>query len=174
MKTETKKVNRTVASGIQLVRFRLGAEWYAVPVWKVREIIMPLETYPVPGLRGPVDGVINLRGEIIPVMRVDMLLGVERAADDEGARKSRIVILDQAGGGFGFVVDEVMEVVRVSAEAVQSPPDLGDRGIRKEAILGIVQLSGELVICIDPGKLVSEADDMETITAGSTSGEEPA
>jgi purine-binding chemotaxis protein CheW len=151
--------------GIQLVTFRLGSENYAVPVWRVKEIIRPIDTFPVPGMTGPVDGVINLRGEIIPVVNIHNVLDV--AGDDETAddRKRRIIILDAAGGGFGFGVDEVMEVARVSSEDVRPAPETGG-GLRGgESVLGIVNISGRMVICIDPSKLLPEIATVQEFSA---------
>jgi purine-binding chemotaxis protein CheW len=141
--------------GIQLVTFRLGAEYYGTPVWMVREIIRPIEVFQVPGMRGPVEGVINLRGVIIPVMKLHAMLGAPCGDSDEAGKKRRIVILDSGDGEFGFMVDDVMEVVRISSGDVKPPPEVGATPSDHDAILGIVQLSGRLIICIDPRQLVT-------------------
>lgn len=162
------------ASGIQLVTFRLGRERYAVPVWKVREIIMPMETFPIPGMKDPVDGVINLRGEIIPVVKIYSVLGLQSSPDESDERKTRIVILDTENGGFGFIVDEVMEVVRISTEDVQPPPEMGERSRGDQALLGIVQIAGQMIICLDPGKLLGGCLETDEILASCSTGNEPA
>jgi purine-binding chemotaxis protein CheW len=172
MKEGNKKSRAT--SGIQLVTFRLGRERYAVPVWKVREIIIPMETFPIPGMKDPVDGVINLRGEIIPVVKIYSVLGLEGRRDGVDERKVRIIILDTENGGFGFIVDEVMEVVRVATEDVQPPPEMGERSMGDQALLGIVQISGQMVICLDPGKLLGGCLNTEEILASCSTGNEPA
>ena len=153
--------------GIQLVTFGLCSESYAVPVWRVKEIIRPIDTFPVPGMSGPVEGVINLRGEIIPVIRIHEILGVRGAAETGDRRKRRIIILDAAGGGFGFGVDEVMEVARVSSEDVQPAPEMGSIKQCGAAVLGIVRISGRIVVCIDPSKLVHGAVNLQELSAGS-------
>ena len=153
--------------GIQLVTFSLGAEHYAVPVWRVKEIIRPIETFPVPGMSGPVEGVINLRGEIIPVIRIHEVLEVERETETVDERKRRIIILDAAGGGFGFGVDEVMEVARVSAEDVQPAPETGCNRQCSVAVLGIVRISGRIVVCIDPSKLVQNVMNVQELAPAS-------
>jgi purine-binding chemotaxis protein CheW len=143
-------------SGIQLVTFRLGAENYAVPVSKVREIIMPMKTFPVPGLSDPVEGVINLRGEIIPVVRMQPVLKLQGGGCLEDERKQRVIILDAESGGFGFVVDEVWEVVKVPSTEVKPPPEMGSDGLDKEAVIGLVEVAGKMVICIEPRHLIKD------------------
>ncbi|MCK4235944.1 MAG: purine-binding chemotaxis protein CheW [Candidatus Krumholzibacteria bacterium] len=152
---EAEKRRNRADSGIQLVTFRLGAESYGVPVWMVKEIIRPIDTFKVPGMTHNVEGVINLRGVIIPILRIHFVLGVKSGDGGEETRKTRIIILDAERDGFGFIVDEVMEVVRVSSEDVQPSPDVGKNGSFEEAVIGIVQISGQMVICIDPRKLVA-------------------
>jgi purine-binding chemotaxis protein CheW len=149
------EMQNRINAGIQLVTFRLGTECYGVPVWKVREIIRPIEASPVPGMIKPMEGVINLRGGIVPVLGIHTLLGVDQRDTEEAPRKQRIVIFDKDSGGFGFFVDEVMEVVRVLSQDIQPPPNVGSDIACPEAILGIVQVSDQMVLCIDPQKLVS-------------------
>jgi purine-binding chemotaxis protein CheW len=151
---ETKDARHRINTGIQLVTFRLGTECYGVPVWKVREIIRPIEASPVPGMIEPMEGVINLRGGIVPVLGIHTLLGVDRQDSEETTRKQRIVIFDKESGDFGFFVDEVMEVVRVMSHDIQPPPEVCRDIACPDAILGIVQVSDRMVLCIDPQKLV--------------------
>jgi len=142
--------------GLQYVTFRLGAESFGIPVSKVREILRPIDLFPVPGMAAEVEGVVNLRGEIIPVVKMAALLSVVRNATEHAAHRRRIVILDAPAGSFGFFVDEVYEVTRVAAEEIQAAPELG-RGAASAAIVtGIVRLSGRMVVCIDPEKLITD------------------
>ncbi len=151
-------------SWFQFVTFRLGEEHYGVPVWKVKEIIRPLDRFPVPGMSDPVEGVINLRGEIIPVIKIHMVLHVRRSDGTKDRRKEHIIILDAEGGGFGFIVDEVIEVVRISPKDIQGSPDIG-RGRRGDAgVSGIIQVSGRMIIVIDPKKIIEKCLNIEEIT----------
>lgn len=159
----TEKLTGTDTTGTQLVTFRLGKENYGIPVWKVKEIIRPMNAYPIPGMADPVEGVINLRGEIIPVLRIHAVLGVDSGMDEASKRKRRIIILDTGEGGFGFVVDEVMDVVRVEAEEIKESPEVSKDHSCEDAMLGIVQIADRMVICIDPSKLVNECLNVKEI-----------
>ena len=167
MSTKEENALYWTGKGIQLVTFLLGSEYYAVPVWRVKEIIRPIDTFPVPGMSGPVEGVINLRGEIIPVIRIQEVLGARDVDEAADKRKRRTIILDAAGGGFGFGVDEVMEVAKVSSEDVQPAPETCcDKRCGVE-VLGIVRISGRIVVCIDPSKLVQNIMNVQELVVGS-------
>lgn len=149
-------------SWTQLVTFRLGREHYGIPVGKVKEIIRPMEACPIPGMAGSVEGVINLRGEIIPVLRIHTVLGV-RETDEPDSRKKRVIILDSGDGGFGITVDEVMEVVKVEDGNIKRSPEVGAGRGCEEAIMGIVEVAGMMVICLDPERLVAGSLDLREI-----------
>lgn len=140
--------------GTQLVTFTLGAEHYAIHISKVREILRPLDVFPVPGMGKDVEGVINLRGEIIPIVGMTSMLGHAPGSEGDGSRKRRMIIIEAAAGSYGFFVDEVLEVARIHAEDVQPPPELGSSGGSSGVVTGIVKISGRMVVCVDPEKLV--------------------
>lgn len=142
--------------GVQLVTFRLGAEYYGFHVSKVREILRPLELFPVPGMGKDIEGVINLRGEIIPVAKLHLLLGIEPAANGDVSLKRRMVILETSRGSFGFFVDEVLEVTRIQAEEMQASPDLAKSAGRPDIVTGIVKVSGRMVVCLDSENLIPD------------------
>jgi len=146
----------------QLVTFRLGREHYGIPVDKVKEIIRPMEACPIPGMAGPVEGVINLRGEIIPVLRIHLVLG-SRETEDEGGKKQRVIILESGEGRFGIVVDEVRDVVKVEDDEIKDSPGVSSDHKCEEAILGISQIGDRMIICLDPAKLVTESLDIENL-----------
>jgi chemotaxis signal transduction protein len=142
--------------GVQLVTFRLGAEYYGIHVSKVREILRPLELFPVPGMGKDIEGVINLRGEIIPVAKLHLLLGIEPAAGGDVPVKRRMIIVEASRGSFGFFVDEVLEVTRIQMEEMQASPDLAKSAGRPDVVIGIVKVSGRMVVCLDSEKLIPD------------------
>ena len=122
----------------------------------MREIIGYMEITAVPQTPHEVKGVINLRGEIIPVIRMHPVLGVDESVCLDDERKQRVIILDAENGGFGFLVDEVWEVVKLSAADVKPPPAMGDDRLDEDAVIGIVEVSGKMVICIEPRHLIKD------------------
>ena len=124
------EVRPTRADGprVQLCTFRIGGEDYAIDVMRVREIIHPLPITRVPRTPPFLEGVIRVRGEVIPVLDVRKRLGVPAA---EPTRKTRFLVVNVAGQRIGLVVDEVCEVLRIPRSEIRPAPALGDgRGPR--------------------------------------------
>jgi purine-binding chemotaxis protein CheW len=110
---------------VQLCTFRIGGEDYAVDIMRVREIIHPLPITPVPRAPAFVEGVVRLRGEVIPVLDVRRRLGVAQAPV---SRKTRFLVVNVARRRIGLVVDEVCEVLRLRRGEIRPAPALGDEG----------------------------------------------
>ncbi len=106
----------------QLCTFRVGGEDYALDIMRVREIIHPLPITPVPRAPAFVEGVIRLRGDVIPVLDVRKRLGLPIAAP---TRKSRFLVVNVARRRIALVVDEVREVLRLPRSEIRPAPVLG-------------------------------------------------
>lgn len=107
----------------QLCTFRVGGEDYAIDIMRVREIIPPLPVTPVPRAPPFVEGVIRLRGDVIPVLDVRRRLGLDVQPPN---RKTKVLIVKVAGRRLGLVVDEVTEVVRIPRAEIRPAPALVD------------------------------------------------
>ncbi len=105
----------------QLCTFRVGGEDYAIDIMRVREIIPPLPVTPVPRAPPFVEGVIRLRGDVIPVLDVRRRLGLPLTPP---TRKTKVLIVKVAGRRLGLVVDEVTEVVRIPRPEIRPAPAL--------------------------------------------------
>ena len=136
--------------------FDLGREEYCIGILKVREIIGLMEITAVPHTPRYIKGVINLRGEIIPVVRMESLLGAVPDGGGGPNRKRRMIIIDVAAGRFGFFVDEVLEVARIQSGDMQPAPALGAAGPLGAAVTGIVKVSGRMIVCLDPEKIIRD------------------
>ena len=111
----------TAAERIQLCTFRIGGEDYAVDIMRVKEIIQPLPITPVPRAPDFVEGVIRLRGDVIPVVDVRKRFGLPAAAP---TRRTKFLVVQVAGRRLGLVVDEVCEVLRLARGEIRPPPPL--------------------------------------------------
>jgi purine-binding chemotaxis protein CheW len=109
----------------QLCTFRVGGEDYAIDIMRVREIIPPLPVTPVPRAPAFVEGVIRLRGDVIPVIDVRRRLGLPIGP---ATRKTKTLIVNVAGRRLGLVVDEVTEVVRIQRAQIRPAPALVEGG----------------------------------------------
>ena len=106
---------------LQLVTFNLGNEEYAVDILKVQEINRMKEITRVPNSPGYVEGVINLRGKVIPVVSLRTRFGLMEKESDE---QSRIMIMDIQGITMGLVVDSVSEVLRIPMSTGEPTPPM--------------------------------------------------
>jgi purine-binding chemotaxis protein CheW len=109
----------------QLFTFRVGGEDYAIDIMRVREAINPLPVTPVPRAPAFVEGVIRLRGDVIPVLDVRRRLGLPVGPP---TRKTKILIVHVAGRRVGLVVDEVTEVLRIPRSEIRPSPGLVEGG----------------------------------------------
>ena len=144
----------TMASEKQLVVFDLAAEAYGVDIGSVREIIRMQDITQVPRTPEFVEGVIDLRGKVIPVVDLRKRFGFEV---EEATKDTRIVVVDIGGQDIGVVVDAVTEVLRVSADAVE-PPSSVITTADSEYLLGIVKLATRLIILLDLEQALSSID----------------
>ncbi len=144
----------TMASERQLVVFDLAEEAYGVDISSVREIIRMQDITQVPRTPEFVEGVINLRGKVIPVVDLRKRFGFNV---EEATKDTRIVVVDIGGQDIGVVVDAVNEVLRVAAEAVE-PPSSVITTADSEYLLGIVKLAARLIILLDLEQALSSID----------------
>lgn len=149
---------------IQLVSFNLGAEEYAVEVLKVREIIRMTEITHVPNTSHGVEGIINLRGKVIPIISLRNRFGMMPADSDQ---HTRIMVMDIEGKLMGFVVDGVSEVIRISSAEIQPPPDLVGGGMDQDFISGVIQHGDHLLLMLQLDKMFGsdERDAFDEIAA---------
>lgn len=134
---------------LQLVTFVVGTEEFAVPILSVQEINRMMQITRVPQSPPFVEGVINLRGKIIPVVDLRKRFGLEaRAATSE----NRIVVVEVSGRVIGFMVDKVNEVLRVPGSIVEPPPPMVC-GIDSEYVQSVGKLEDRLLILLDLGRL---------------------
>jgi len=151
VRTEVNQASREI---IQLVSFELEGEEYGVNVLAVREIIrMPAITR-MPNTPEYVDGIINLRGTVVPIISLRKRFGL---CESERDHNSRILVMEVCDSMIGFIVDSVSEVIRVHGGEIQPPPALvltGDNS--REFITGVFNHAGRLLILMDVDRMFSE------------------
>ena len=139
---------------LQLVSFLIGEEEFGIDILKVQEINRMIDVTRVPSAPSYVDGVINLRGKVIPVIDLRSRLGCERKEHDGN---TRIVVVEVHGKIVGFVVDAVSEVLRIPKNVTEPPPSLVAR-MDAEYITAVGKLDDRLLILLDLEKLFSEQE----------------
>lgn len=139
---------------LQLVTFSIGDEEFGVDILKVQEIIRTMEITKVPRAPEFVEGVINLRGKVIPIIDLRKRFGMETRQHD---KDTRIIVIEINKMIVGFVVDSVSEVLRISADTVEPPPPVV-AGLESEYIKGVGKLADRLLIMLDLDRLLSREE----------------
>ena len=141
----------------QLVVFDLVRESYGVDIGKVSEIIRMQEITRVPRTPSYVEGVINLRGKIIPVIDLRKMFGL---AVGELNKENRTVVVDIGGQNIGIIVDAVTEVLRISSDSVE-PPSSVITSTESDYLLGIAKLEDKMIILLDLDRVLTREQGME-------------
>jgi len=140
--------------GRKFVVFRLGVEEYGLPIDKVKSVIRFEKPTPVPRAPKGVEGVINLRGQVVPVVDLGKrLLGTV----SEESPTSRIVIAETRSGLVGLVVDRARDVATFSAEDIRPTPETALTAETADAFEGVVSRDERLVILLDLDHALSDA-----------------
>lgn len=149
---------------IQLVGFKIDKELFGVDILMVQEIIRSAPITYVPNSPEFVEGVINLRGSIIPVIDLRKRLNLHTANYEK--EKDWILILDIAGRVTGFIVDLVTEVIKVQENSIEPPPDILVAGLQSQYIRGVCEIEHDLLIMLDFNRilLVDEVKKLKSIT----------
>lgn len=155
--SETKEQKHESSELLQLVSFKIGNEEFGVDILKVQEINRMMQITKVPNAPDFVDGVINLRGRIIPIIDLRIRLGMEKKEHD---KSTRIVVVELEGKTVGFIVDEVSEVLRIPMSITEPPPPMV-AGINADYITAVGKLEDRLLILLDMEKILSEKEKEE-------------
>jgi purine-binding chemotaxis protein CheW len=141
----------TPAATQQLVTFSLDAEEYGIAIGRVQEIIRHSPSRPVPGRPEELEGVINLRGRIIPVMDLRARLGIGGAAPED----AKVVITEVDERTVGIVVDDVREVITIDLADTEPPPPctlVGDG----DAVESVAKVGDRLLVVLDAVRLLAQ------------------
>jgi purine-binding chemotaxis protein CheW len=130
---------------LQLVSFQLGHEIFAIDILGVQEIIRLAEITHVPNAPHYVEGVVNLRGKVIPIINLRARFGLSAT---EPTKETRIVVVEVAHVILGFIVDSVEEVLRLPEECIEPMPPTGRGGV-DECHRGVGRVNGRLVMLLD-------------------------
>ena len=143
---------------LQIVTFRVGEEEFSVSILKVQEIIRMSDITKVPRSPEFVEGVINLRGKVIPVIDLRKRFGLEVA---ERNNDTRTIVVDCEGKIVGLIVDSVSEVMEIDKENIEPPPRV-NQGAGSRFIQGLGKVGKEVKILLEVQKILLE-DEMEMI-----------
>ncbi|MCZ6680349.1 MAG: chemotaxis protein CheW [Candidatus Poribacteria bacterium] len=139
---------------LQVVGFELGSEKFGVDILTVREIIPVGSITRVPNAPDFVEGIINLRGEVIPVIDLRKRVGIEQS---EFQKSTRIIVVELDEQQVGFIVDVVSQVLRIATDTVEPPPEMV-MGTGSEYIKGVARVADKLLMFLDLKRVLSQTE----------------
>jgi purine-binding chemotaxis protein CheW len=139
---------------LQVVGFRIGNETFGVRIGSVREIVRVPEITSVPSAPETVEGVINLRGKIIPVMDLRKRFGQTEIRPD---KKNRILVVELENKLVGLIVNAASEVLKIAPSEIEPPGAVFAEG-ESGYVTGVGKLKGRLIILLDIAKLLQRPE----------------
>jgi purine-binding chemotaxis protein CheW len=139
---------------LQLVGIRIGRETFGLPISLVREIVRVPEITSVPNAPDYIEGVINLRGRIIPVVDLRKRF---REKVTEPNKKNRIVVVELESRRIGLIVNSASEVLKIAPSEIEAPHEVFQEG-ELNYITGVGKMKGRLVILLDLNKILQRGE----------------
>ena len=154
----------------QLIRFTVGAEEYGLEILRVKEIIRVKEITRMPKSPPFVKGIINLRGDVIPILSLAEKFGLEGR---EAGAASRVIVVEIGGQLIGMLVDAASAVLRLPADQIEPPPAIIG-GLSRELVAGVGRVGERLVILLDIDRVLSEEEQVVLASLDAPEPQQPA
>ncbi len=155
-------MNRDIQE-IKVVCFKLGSDTYAIDIMRVREILKPQKLSGLPGAPSFVEGVINLRGTVIPVVDLRRRFEIE---DAEGTSRGRLLITMIQRQPIGLMVDSVTEVASIPVRDLRPPPSvIKSAGYRY--LIGVCLVKDGMLLLVNPDTILDDDESGELLDLSS-------
>lgn len=156
------------STSYQLVTFQLGEEFYGVDIMDVKEIVKVQSVRPIPNAPYYVEGIINLRSEIIPIINLHKRFHLKKVEiqqeDSIDENEGGFIILDIEGNKIGIIIDRIARVVQVETSEIKPPPQMLT-GIGTEYIHGVVRQNENYLIILDTRKMFNPKELQKIISS---------
>src|SRR5947208_2862974 len=139
---------------LHIVGFQVGRETYGVPITSLHEIVRVPEITAVPEAPAYVEGVINLRGKIVSIVDLRKRFGEKEITHN---KKNRILVVEVEKKMVGLIVDAASEVLRMSSEDIDNPPNVFEEG-ELNYVTGVGKLKDRLIILIELNKVLQKGE----------------
>ncbi len=151
-----------MGESVQVATFCLGSEEYGVDISQIQEIIRMVEITRVPRTPDFVEGVINLRGQLIPIIDLRKRFGMERI---EPTKSSRVIVTDIGTKRIGMIVDSASEVLTIPLESIEQAPEI-IAGVDADYLQGVGKIGDRLIILLDLTMVISGTQRRDLEDAG--------
>jgi len=140
----------------QIITFRIEDEEYGLEILKVKEVIRIKEITRLPKAPSFVKGVINLRGDVIPIIDLRDKFGLSQR---EYSEMTRVIVAEVDNKSIGMVVDSVSHVIRISSDQIDPSPLIS--GLASEYVRGVVKLGERLIVLLNIDKILTTEEKIE-------------
>jgi len=147
--------------GLELLSVRMGEQEFAIDIMSVREIRGWIASTPLPHAPSHIRGMVNLRGTVMPIIDLAERLSF---APKEPTASSVVVVVEAEGRIFGLLVDAVCDIVTVTADMIQTPPDVGSTATGK-IVEGLITLDSRIVSIISMTALMPDIPQENAVAA---------
>ncbi len=141
-----------MGESVQVATFRIGSEEYGVDISQIQEIIRMVEVTRVPRTPHFMEGVINLRGQLIPIVDLRARFGMERVAP---TKTTRIIVTEIGTKRVGIIVDSASEVLTIPLEAIEQAPEM-IAGVGADFLQGVGKVGERLIILLDLTMVITD------------------
>jgi len=132
--------------------FKIGDEDFGVGINRVVEILKSQKIYSLPELPDFLSGVINVRGDVVPLLDLRLRFGMHASE-----KKGRIIIVRSEGEKIGLLVDEIDEIISLAAEDLIAPPSIF-KGLKTEYLKGLGKKEGRIIILLNLDRLLTSEE----------------
>ena len=155
---EKHKATEAMSEGLtQLISFTVGDEDYGVNIQTVKEVIRKRDITKLPKAPTFVKGVINLRGDVIPIIDLREKFGIEHR---EYTNMTRVIVVEIDGKSIGMVVDSVSHVTRIEKDQIEPPPPCVGKG-SEEFIMGVGKIAEKLIVMLNISNILTTGEKIE-------------
>ncbi|MBN2433659.1 MAG: purine-binding chemotaxis protein CheW [Spirochaetes bacterium] len=141
-------------TSLQVVCFKIGEEEYGLEILKVQEILKLPKVTKLPKSASFIIGMIDLRGQVIPIINLSNKFGIKEVSDHKNLRA---IVVDIQGKKVGLAIDSVSHVVRIDSKDIEPPPPIV-RGISGKYIVGIAKVDSGFVVILDIDQIFSHEE----------------
>ena len=149
----------------ELIVFQMGSETYAMKITQVREVLALPAVQKIPNAPGFIDGVIEIRGDVLPVLSLEKRFFMQSSGL---VTEKRVLVIISNRKKLGIIVDGVSEVLSIDSKAIEKTSEIIS-GIEARFIEGLVRKNGESIVLLNMDKILS-ADELEKFNAAANKG----
>lgn len=140
---------------VEIVKFKIGKETFGINVAKIREIIKPVKPQKIPHQHHSMKGLFEYREKVIPF--IDLAEAIELESHETEFERKRVIIANFNQNYFGFLVDTVDKIYRISWKDIEKPPaEITMYGLDKNIVTGVIKLNDELVMMLDYEYIIAD------------------